>query len=335
MKTNYISGAALLFAAAFLTSACEEKTNGVPATTEEVAVPAAVETPAPAETMHSTLWLTDFNTARSRAAEEGKDLFVFFTGSDWCGYCVELDKNILEKPGFLEKVSEKFVPVVIDFPKAKEKITKEQAERNEALATKYNIHGFPTILLMDSAGIVFGQMGYDKCTPEQYLENLAITASQGKGSDRYLVRKQLSEVPADAPDRVARLDAILSKCSSQRHSENRLAVVEVLQADTTGTAIDKYPFFRDVLPIEKDFRKWDDMIEEKALESINSFGVRRDETAIRKIYKDTISANIEPVKDFIGRLEAAHAKNPDDEFIQEYTTMMQREIEKVYKFVEE
>jgi len=61
-----------------------------------VAVPLLATTVAPA----AEGWLEDFAAAKAQAAKEGKDLFIDFTGSDWCGWCIRLDKEVLLTPEF-------------------------------------------------------------------------------------------------------------------------------------------------------------------------------------------------------------------------------------------
>ena len=40
-------------------------------------------------------WHTDVNKAVNISVETGKPLFFFFTGSDWCGWCKKLVKEVL------------------------------------------------------------------------------------------------------------------------------------------------------------------------------------------------------------------------------------------------
>jgi thioredoxin-related protein len=96
-------------------------------------------------------WFTDFRAAKAQAKKEKKDLFVLFTGSDWCPPCVALEQTVLSKKEFLTPVKKSFVLVKLDFPK-KKKLPEAEAQANEALAEKYKIEGFPTFLLMTTDG---------------------------------------------------------------------------------------------------------------------------------------------------------------------------------------
>ena len=56
-------------------------------------------------------WMTDFEAAKKKAAAEGKDLFIDFTGSDWCPPCKDLTKRILSQEGFQKSARENYILV--------------------------------------------------------------------------------------------------------------------------------------------------------------------------------------------------------------------------------
>jgi len=95
-------------------------------------------------------WLTDLDEAKKVAAKENKAILVDFTGSDWCGWCIRLREEVFDKPEFKE-ASKDFVLVELDFPRTK-KLPEGQKEKNQALSKKFNVRGFPTILLMTAEG---------------------------------------------------------------------------------------------------------------------------------------------------------------------------------------
>ena len=39
-------------------------------------------------------WHTDVKKAINLSVQESKPLFFFFTGSDWCGWCIKLKKAL-------------------------------------------------------------------------------------------------------------------------------------------------------------------------------------------------------------------------------------------------
>ncbi|GHC67685.1 hypothetical protein GCM10007100_39710 [Roseibacillus persicicus] len=117
-------------------------------------------------------WLTDFEAGKKQAAETGKTLLVDFTGSDWCHWCIQLDKEVFSQEAF-EPVAEEYVLVELDFPQDETLITPEQRGKNEALAEKIGIEGFPSVILFDAKGRPFARTGYQEGGPEAYLKHLA------------------------------------------------------------------------------------------------------------------------------------------------------------------
>ena len=115
-------------------------------------------------------WLTDLDEAKKVAAKGNKAILVDFTGSDWCGWCIRLREEVFDKPEFKE-ASKDFVLVELDFPRTK-KLPEGQKEKNQALAKKFNVRGFPTILLMTAEGQPFAKTGYEQGGPVKYVASL-------------------------------------------------------------------------------------------------------------------------------------------------------------------
>tara|TARA_B110000438_G_scaffold274819_1_gene295313 strand:+ start:475 stop:1401 length:927 start_codon:yes stop_codon:yes gene_type:complete len=117
-------------------------------------------------------WMHDFEAAKKKAAAEKKDLIIDFTGSDWCGWCIKLNKEVFQHDPFKKGVADKYVLVELDYPKDKSKLSKETIAQNEELQTKYQVQGFPTILLADAEGRPYAKTGYQRGGPEAYVEHL-------------------------------------------------------------------------------------------------------------------------------------------------------------------
>jgi thiol:disulfide interchange protein len=96
-------------------------------------------------------WTTDLDQAFKQAKIHKKSILVEFTGSDWCPPCIALRNNVFSKPEFVTEASKNFILVELDFPKANESL----AEINKPYAMKYNVEGFPTIILFNPEGEVF------------------------------------------------------------------------------------------------------------------------------------------------------------------------------------
>jgi thiol-disulfide isomerase/thioredoxin len=117
--------------------------------------------------------MADFDKATQLAQKEGKDLFVDFTGSDWCGWCIKLHDEVFQHDAFLKPIQEDYILVALDYPrKEAAKALVPNPKRNQELKKKYAIRGYPTILLMTPDGEVYGKTGYRKGGPELYVEHV-------------------------------------------------------------------------------------------------------------------------------------------------------------------
>jgi len=117
-------------------------------------------------------WSSDFDAAKKQAAEGKKSMLIDFTGSDWCGWCIKLNKEVFVHDEFKTGVKDKFVLVELDYPRDKSKLTEATIAQNEELKDKYEIRGFPTILLADEEGKPFARTGYQAGGPEAYVAHL-------------------------------------------------------------------------------------------------------------------------------------------------------------------
>lgn len=116
-------------------------------------------------------WLTDYPAAVKQAVAEKKPLLLDFTGSDWCGWCIKLDKEVFSQKTFVDYAAKNLVLVKLDFPSNKPQSEGEK-KQNEALAKKYDIQGFPTIVVLDSNEKKLGQLGYQRGGPEKWIQSL-------------------------------------------------------------------------------------------------------------------------------------------------------------------
>ena len=101
-------------------------------------------------------WLDDLDVAKERARTEKKLILAAFEGSDWCGWCKKMEKDVYEQPEFMPTVSPRFVPVYIDSPSDRTLLREAVRERNPALHGEYGIHGVPCL---DAEGRELGRVG--------------------------------------------------------------------------------------------------------------------------------------------------------------------------------
>ena len=89
------------------------------------------------------VWHTDVKKAINISIETGKPLFFFFTGSDWCGWCKRLVREVFIKPEFAVWASKNTVLVELDFPR-RTPISDELKKQNRELGQMFGVRGYPT-----------------------------------------------------------------------------------------------------------------------------------------------------------------------------------------------
>lgn len=100
-------------------------------------------------------WLTDLPEAMRKAEEEKKLVLIDFTGSDWCSACIHLRRNVLDNRDFRAYADEHFVLMEVDLPRRKSFDPSLRA-KNEAIAARYNVAAYPTIMVLTPQGRVLG-----------------------------------------------------------------------------------------------------------------------------------------------------------------------------------
>jgi len=117
-------------------------------------------------------WLTDYEAAKKQAKEEGKPILLNFTGTDWCGWCIKIEKEIFSKEEFKAYAKEHLVLMEVDFPE-KKKQSDEVKAQNKALDKEFKIEGYPTIFLIDAEGKKLSEdIGYRQGGSQAYVEHI-------------------------------------------------------------------------------------------------------------------------------------------------------------------
>ena len=114
-------------------------------------------------------WQTDMSKATELSLKENKPLLLFFTGSDWCGWCIKLQKDVLKTTEFANWANENVILVELDFPRSKPQDPTLKMQ-NQQLAQTFGIQGYPTVWFVkpikgddnkvNLQGL--GSLGYDK-----------------------------------------------------------------------------------------------------------------------------------------------------------------------------
>ena len=116
-------------------------------------------------------WLTDYEAAARKASVENKTMLLDFTGSDWCGWCIKLDKEVFSQPEFAAYAKKNLVLVKVDFPRSKPQSAAVK-KQNEKLAAKFKIQGYPTVVVLNSQAVQIGELGYQQGGAKSWISEL-------------------------------------------------------------------------------------------------------------------------------------------------------------------
>ena len=121
----------------------------------------------PQEEQESELtWYTSLDEAHLLSEESGKPIFGFFTGSDWCGWCHKLQRDVFDKQAFIDWANEEVILLELDFPRKK---TLEPAlkKQNQDLQQAFKVTGYPTVWIFNTVKVgekynlsALGKLGY-------------------------------------------------------------------------------------------------------------------------------------------------------------------------------
>jgi len=251
-------------------------------------------------------WYDDFDKAVTAAKAEGKDLFVHFTGSDWCGWCVRLHKEIYEHEEFQSGVKDKYILVSLDYPRDPEvKAKVPNPARNDELRIQYAIRGYPTVLLMNADGEVYAQTGYQRGGPAAYVAHLEEISAAGKKSlveARVLVKAY--EEAADAEKTAAIEKAAEALTGMKPGQPAGRILVPVVQAGLTADPENKAGLKLKVVEALMANDSADDAVfaAAEALDSRNEKGLL--EKVVMSKFGQTRSNDIEALKALLATVDA-------------------------------
>ena len=122
-------------------------------------------------------WHTDMSKAADISIKENKPMFLFFTGSDWCGWCIRLQKEVFKTPEFIKWAKENVVLVELDFPR-KNNQSEEVKMQNAQLQQQLQVRGYPTVWFVSAAKTAdakvnltaLGRTGYVAGGPQVWLD---------------------------------------------------------------------------------------------------------------------------------------------------------------------
>lgn len=139
-------------------------------------------------------WTVSFEEAKKLAAEQGKDILMEFTGSDWCPPCKALHAKVLSQEVFLTEVPKNYILLKLDSPRDKSKQTPEEIAQYKKLSAEYKVRGVPSVFLVDAEGKPYVKMvGYGGQAADEYVKQLLEKAPIRKQRDEFLAKAKDAE----------------------------------------------------------------------------------------------------------------------------------------------
>jgi protein disulfide-isomerase len=113
-------------------------------------------------------WQTDISKAVSLSSKIKKPMLMFFTGSDWCGWCIRLQKEVLKTPEFAKWAKENVILVELDFPKVNNQTDAIKAQ-NAQLNSFFQVKGYPTVWFARGAKTKDDKISFDALGSTGYV----------------------------------------------------------------------------------------------------------------------------------------------------------------------
>src|ERR1035441_2064746 len=95
------------------------------------------------------VWTNSLDKAIDISSKTNKPIMLFFTGSDWCGWCKRLQNEVFKQPEFVAWAKNNVVLMEVDFPKSTS-LPEDIKEQNGKLQQFFGVSGFPTVWLVNA-----------------------------------------------------------------------------------------------------------------------------------------------------------------------------------------
>ena len=102
---------------------------------------------------------TDFPRSAALARSTNRPLLLAFIGTDWSISSLKLDREVFDQADFADNATYNFVLCKVHFYQTRDR-SPEIIRQNEDLATKYEVHEFPTVVVLSPDGKEIGRLGY-------------------------------------------------------------------------------------------------------------------------------------------------------------------------------
>ena len=116
------------------------------------------------------VWTQDYDAAVALAKTNNLPLMLNFTGSDWCGWCKLMHRQVFSQEEWKAWAATNLVLVTIDFPSDESLVPEAYRDRNLKLQEQYGVQGYPTYVLLTPAGEEFARLGASRdATPASFI----------------------------------------------------------------------------------------------------------------------------------------------------------------------
>ena len=92
--------------------------------------------------------LRGLTASLARAKEKGKNVYLLFTGSDWCPPCMALEQTVLQHRLWTAFAAESLVIHICDFP-ATGGLNPDTERENDRLKASFGVNNFPTQIILN------------------------------------------------------------------------------------------------------------------------------------------------------------------------------------------
>ena len=154
-------------------------------------------------------WTMDYTAALAEAKKSELPLFINITGSDWCGWCKLMDKNVFSQKEWQDYAAKNIMLVTLDFPNDKSIVPKKYVARNAKLKQEFGAEGYPTYIVLDYDGKTkLGQLGAGReTTSASFVGEVLFLLSSPSSLKAYAIAH---------PDRIEAFKAAIQAVKSNR-----------------------------------------------------------------------------------------------------------------------
>jgi thiol:disulfide interchange protein len=137
------------------------------------------------------VWTMDMSAATRLAKSAQLPILINFTGSDWCHWCIHMEKHVFSQAKWKTFATKNAVLLTIDFPRDKSRLPAGAAERNAALASRFGVPGYPTFVVLDVDGTTeLGRLGASQAaSPDDFIKKYQAIAKFNSGSIAKLAKR--------------------------------------------------------------------------------------------------------------------------------------------------